>query len=131
MYESFKSLPEDKSPLIKLLAFIIVELLLLGALLIIQVIGIVLIMVSQKSKAFLTEHTITLGESFFTAETRFSHTEAKWFAVEKLARTRNHFFIYVSKTSAHVIPRRAFHDITQWDAFYDFCKRKTGVLPRE
>ena len=79
-------------------------------------------MVSRRNKTLLTEHTITLAEGYFIEETAYGKTDHKWSAVQKLARTRRHTFIYIAQYAAHVLPRRAFRDDTEWEAFYELCK---------
>jgi len=98
-------------------------------LLAVQLAIVALFLVSRRNKTLLTEHTITLGEDGFVEETSYARTDHKWLAVQKLSRTRRHLFIYVAQQGAHVIPRRAFRDEAEWNAFHLFCRRKTAPGP--
>jgi hypothetical protein len=73
----------------------------------------------------VVERTVTLCEDKFTSESVLSHAAYQWAVVQKLVRKRNHIFLYFSKDSAMIIPRRAFEDPTAWDEFYAYCRRKT------
>ena len=119
-----QALPTDITPVAKVVTFLAMEFL---AFLFIAgsfVVIVVLSMVSRRNKTLLTEHTITLGEGSFVEETAYNKTDHKWAGVQKLARTRRHIFIYVSQYAAHVVPRRAFQNDTEWDSFYEFCKQR-------
>ena len=89
---------------------------------------VVLSMVSRRNKTLLTEHTITLADGSFVEETAYNKTDQKWSGVQKLARTRRHVFIYVAQYAAHVVPRRAFRDDTEWDLFYGFCRQRIDAV---
>jgi hypothetical protein len=94
-------------------------------------ISVVLSMISSKNKTVLTDHTLVLADEGFVEETPYNRTEGKWRGVQKLARTRRHIFIYIAPYMAHVVPRRAFQDDAEWNAFYEFCKQRTqGAEPR-
>jgi hypothetical protein len=84
-----------------------------------------LTLISRKNKTLTAQRTVTLGEEGFVAESVYGRSEYKWPIIQKLARTRGHVFLYFSKASALVIPRCAFEGVAQWDAFYDYCRRKT------
>ncbi|MGD1019302.1 MAG: YcxB family protein [Verrucomicrobiia bacterium] len=84
----------------------------------------VLTFVSPKNKTVLGQRTITLGTEGFVSESQYSRSEVKWIAVQKLARTRRHLFLYISQHSGFVIPRRAFQGGQQWDEFYERCRER-------
>jgi len=123
----FQALPNDASGAAKVTTFLVMELIAFALLAGILAATIVLSMVSRRNKTLLTEHVLTLSEDSFTEETAYNKTEQKWSGVQKLARTRQHIFIYVSQYGAHVVPRRAFRGATEWDSFYDFCRQRTGA----
>ena len=82
----------------------------------------------RKDKTTLTERTITLGEVSFLEETAYNKTETRWIGVQKLVRTRKYILIYVSQHAAHIVPRRAFRDTAEDDAFYEFCREKAATI---
>src|SRR5262245_43297082 len=107
------------------LLFAVLEIIALSCLTAVFVLSVVLSMVSRKNKTLFAEHTITLGEDSFTEETPYKKTEQKWAIVQKLARTKSYIFIYVAQHEAHIVPRRAFRDDAEWDAFYEYCRQRT------
>ena len=121
----FQALPKDFEAVTKVITFAIMELIAFSFLAAVLALSVVLSMVSRKNKTFLTEHTIILGEESFTEETPYNKTEQKWTIVQKLARTKSYLFIYVAQYMAHVVPRRAFRDDAEWDAFYEYCRQRT------
>jgi hypothetical protein len=121
----FQTLPKDAEIMPRVITFVVLELVnfclltgLMGA-------AIMLSMISRKNRTVLTEHTITLREDGFVEETAYNKTEHKWISVQKLARTRKYIFIYIAQHMAHVVPRRAFRDDAQWDAFFTYCKQRS------
>jgi hypothetical protein len=121
----FQALPKDEDVVTKIVLFVIIELIACTFLAGVFALSVVLSMVSRKNKTMLTEHTITLAEQSFTEETAYNKTEQKWSIVQKLARTRSYVFIYVAQYMAHVVPRRAFREDSEWDAFYEYCRQRT------
>jgi hypothetical protein len=121
----FQALPKDGDVATKVIAFAVMELIAFCFLAAVLALSVVSSMVSRKNKTVLTEHTIILGEAGFTEETPYNKTEQKWTIVQKLARTRSYIFIYVAQYVAHVVPRRAFRDDAEWDAFYEYCRQRT------
>jgi hypothetical protein len=120
-----QAIPSEFTTMAKIITFLVLEALafLLFAGLI--AISVVLSMISSKNKTVLTDHTLTLNEESFFEETVYNRTEQKWNSVQKLARTRRHILIYIAQYLAHVVPRRAFQDDAEWNAFYQFCIERT------
>lgn len=123
-----QALPSDVSPVAKVITFFIMELIAFILIAGFFALTVVLSMVSRRNKTLLTEHTITLADGSFVEETAYNKTDHKWSGVQKLARTRRHMFIYVAQYAAHVVPRRAFRDDTEWDSFYDFCRQRIDAV---
>jgi YcxB-like protein len=121
----FQALPKDRDAVTQVITFAIVELVALSLLAAVFALSVVLSMASRKNKTVLTEHTIVLAEESFTEETPYKKTEQKWTIVQKLARTKSYILIYVAQHSAHIVPRRAFRDDAEWDAFYEYCRQRT------
>ena len=120
-----QAIPSEFTTMAKVITFLVLEALafLLFAGLI--AISVVLSMISSKNKTVLTDHTLTLNEESFFEETVYNRTEQTWNSVQKLARTRRHILIYIAQYLAHVVPRRAFQDDAEWNAFYQFCVERT------
>ena len=122
---AFQQMPHDKPAAVRVIAFIILELMLVCFIVALWAVLALLTMISRRNKPFICQKTITLGDEGFIVESQYGRSETRWTAVQKLARTRTRFFIYLGQASALVIPRRAFENKTNWDAFYDYCRERT------
>lgn len=78
----------------------------------------------RQNPAFITTQTVTCTEPLLIVQNEFARTEYQWRAVQRLVRTEARLFVYVQQHGALVIPRRAFADPAEWEAFYRFCRRK-------
>ena len=125
--------PAGKSVIVRAIAFVFIELLLVAFIIGFWTVITGLTMISRRNKPLTCEKTMTLGEDAFLIESEYGKSETKWTIVQKLVRTQNHIFMYVAQASAVVIPRRAFPDSAQWDAFYDCCRQrsKEASKPRQ
>jgi len=123
-----QALPAEVNHVSKIIIFLITEMLALVLIAIIFALLMVVGMVSGRNKTLLTDHALTFEDDTFIVETKYKRTEHRWFGVQKLARTRRHLFIYVSQHSAHVIPRRAFKDRSEWDSFCEYCRSKKQAV---
>lgn len=113
---TISSVPDDASVLIRI---VIVALLLAPQLVVTALILLAAIViggfVAAGSKA-LIEHTVTIDEQTIAEQTSHDATTSKWSGIHRVIRAPKHLFIYLTPTSAHVIPRRAVQD--DW---VDFC----------
>ena len=121
-----RDLPVDKPAIVRVVAFLFVELLLALFIIMFWAVITLLTMISHKNKPLFCDKTITLGEETFIGESQYGKSEIRWAMVQKLARTRRYIFIYLGQENAVVLPRRAFESSTQWDTFYDICKQRTN-----
>jgi hypothetical protein len=126
--QAVQSLPGNTPLYVKAFAFLFVEFLALTLVGALYAALLVLSMVSRRNKTVLTDHRFALAPESFVDETAYSKTEFKWSAVQKLARTRRYIFVYVAQHAAHVIPKRAFQDDAEWNAFYQFCRERTSKV---
>lgn len=121
-----RSLPADKPMVVRVIAFIFVDVLLLICFAAFWAAITVVTMISTKSKPLYCQRALTIGDEALITESEYGRSETKWSLVQKLARTRSHVFMYLSQESAVIIPRRAFESTTQWVTFYEICRRGRG-----
>jgi hypothetical protein len=121
-----RAIPTDLSPVAHVVTFIVMQFTTFFFVTIFFVVFSVLGMISRRNKTILTEHRITVGEASFVEETAYNKTDQKWASVQKLVRTKRYIFIYIMQHGAHVIPRRAFRDHSEWNSFYEFCRLRVG-----
>lgn len=82
----------------------------------------VLTALSRKNKTFMTDNTIELLEDRFLAENRFGKAEYKWDIVQKIVRTRGLIVLYVAQSAGIIVPKRAFPNTEEWEAFCSFVE---------
>ena len=78
--------------------------------------------ISKKNKPFFADKFIELTENNIITESRYGRSELAWGIVQKLKRTRHVILIYTGQSVAIVIPKRAFTNEQDWDAFYSFLE---------
>ena len=71
----------------------------------------------------LCAHEVTLTPKDITDATEFGHSTTIWRAIERIAATPDHVFIYTGATDAVIVPRRAFDDMAQFTAFVMTAER--------
>ncbi len=78
-----------------------------------------------KNKGVLGWHRLSIMERTLREESEAGTSETTFEALERIAETPTHVFVYTAATAAHVIPRNT---VTQGDlaAFVDELKRKMG-----
>lgn len=75
-------------------------------------------MVSEGSNRNLfCRHRVTLSTEGISDSGEFGQAATAWRAVERVARTDTHAFVYTSALVAIIIPRRAFASPAEFDAF--------------
>jgi hypothetical protein len=72
--------------------------------------------------------TVTLSDAGLQIKTATSFQDHQWTGIKKVCRTRRHLFIYLTPSIACIVPRRAFASADEWEAFSEFCRRKTIKL---
>ncbi len=82
----------------------------------------VLTALSRRNKTFMTDNTIELQEDRFLTENRYGKGEYKWDIVQKIVRTRGRTVLYVTQSTGIVVPRRAFPNAADWEAFCSFVE---------
>lgn len=80
---------------------------------------------SRRNKTMLSKQTILLTENLFVCESEFVKSEVKWPALQRIVRTRNYAFLYLSELGAMLIPKRAFALSSEWEDFIRFCREKS------
>jgi hypothetical protein len=82
---------------------------------------------SKRNKTMLSKQTITLTEPVMICESEFSKSEVKWTAIQRIIRSGNYIYLYISELGALLIPKRAFSSLVEWNEFLRYCREKSGV----
>jgi len=103
--------------------------LMIGALLFVSVTTILFTLVSsfpRYGRAVSEEHTVSLTEEGIVELGTHSRHTISWAGVQRVRRTRRAVLIYLSETGAHIIPKRAFDDSSDFDRFFRFAFERTA-----
>jgi hypothetical protein len=68
-------------------------------------------------------HRVSVRDEGITEEGQHSRSTFSWDAVEKVAMTDDHVYVYVSAMAAIIIPRRAFASEAEWRELADTLAR--------
>lgn len=76
-----------------------------------------------RNRGLLTAHHFSIDEAGLVDRTSVTETRTSWEGVERVVQTDAHIFIYVSATSAHVIPKSAFATPQQAQEFFELARK--------
>lgn len=94
-------------------------------------------MVSEgQNRGVFSRHRVTLSPEGVTESGEYGATSAAWCAVERVAVSDAHAYIYTSALAAIIVPQRAFAGPAQFDEFVRIAQRyhekgKASLLPNE
>lgn len=75
-------------------------------------------MVSEgRNRRLFSRHRVTLSPENINDSTEHGQTSTGWRAVERVAATAEHAYIYTGALAAIIVPRRAFASSSEFEAF--------------
>jgi hypothetical protein len=75
----------------------------------------------------LGRHRVALSDSGVLEQTDVSESRTAWAGVDRVEQDLHYIFIYISHGAAHVVPKRAFRDSHEAEAFYQ--RLRAGTEP--
>jgi hypothetical protein len=72
----------------------------------------------------LGRHRLVLGEDGLSESTAVGESRTTWAGVDRVEQSPDYIFIYTTPAAAHVIPKRAFTDPEQAEAFYHLSRAR-------
>jgi len=75
----------------------------------------------------LGRHEVVLGEDEVIESTAVNETRTAWTGVDRVEQSADHIFIYTSPAAAHVIPKRAFSDPQEAEAFFQLARSRKAA----
>ena len=72
-----------------------------------------------ESQGAVGKHHLSITRSSVTDKTTRGKTTTNWVDVKKVVLMDRYVFIYISDTSAHIVPRRAFSEASKWEELQD------------
>ncbi len=74
---------------------------------------------TRKQPESLIPHTVNISPEWLSAKTSMSESKHSWQTVYSLEEDPDYLYLFISKGSAHVVPKRAFGSRAQAQAFLD------------
>ena len=80
-----------------------------------------------KNLGLVGPHRVTIDSEWLTEATEERESRTRWRAVERVAETPGHVFVYVSGFSAVVVPRKVFASPEEAADFVATCRKLSGT----
>jgi len=80
------------------------------------------------NKTATCKHKLSLTPDGITEITVWRKGWVHWKVIEKVVSTDDYVFIYNSAVSAYLVPRRAFHDESQYEEFMQILKQNVRYV---
>ncbi|MCW3792835.1 YcxB family protein [Paenibacillus sp. LS1] len=68
---------------------------------------------ARESKGILGDHQLEISEQEIRWSNDMTSGATQWKGLESFSETKDYFFIFINKASAHVIPKRFFETETE------------------
>ncbi|MFL5496895.1 MAG: YcxB family protein [Gemmatimonadales bacterium] len=78
----------------------------------------------RQDKGQLGKHRLVLDEEGIRESTAVGESRTRWAGVDRVEENADYIFIYTTPAAAHVIPKRAFTDPQQAEAFYQLSRAR-------
>jgi hypothetical protein len=83
----------------------------------------------KPGKGQLGRHRLVLSEDGLAERTVVGESRTSWAGVDRIEQSPEYIFVYTSPIAAHVIPKRAFRNVQEAQAFYEFGRvRKEAAV---
>ena len=79
--------------------------------------------VMTKKMGAIGEHTVSISPEWFAEKTPVTDIKNAWVTIESIEEDKTHFFFFLSKTLAFIIPKRAFSSPATAQAFLNKSRR--------
>jgi len=93
---------------VKVIMFFMVFAIISAFLAIVELVIMILFTLVSKNLGLLGRHELEIGEDGLAERTEINESLYRWSGFQKLRKSRNYLFLYVTDHSAHVVPKRAF-----------------------
>ena len=81
----------------------------------------------RPDKGQLGRHRLVLGEDGLSESTAVGESRTTWAGVDRVEQSPDYIFIYTTPSAAYVIPRRAFKDPQQAEAFLQLSRSRKAA----
>ena len=83
----------------------------------------------KPERGHIGRHHLILSEDGVLERTAVNESRTSWAGVDRVEQNADYIFVYTTPSSAHVVPKRAFGDARQAEAFYEFARARNTAAP--
>ena len=83
----------------------------------------------KPGRGHIGRHHLLLGEDSVVERTAVNESRTSWTGVDRVEQNADYIFLYTTPSSAHVVPKRAFGDARQAEAFYQLAHARKAAAP--
>ncbi|HUQ20380.1 MAG TPA: YcxB family protein [Gemmatimonadaceae bacterium] len=80
----------------------------------------------RPDKGRIGRHTIVLDNEGVLERTLVGETRSAWPGIEKVEQDENYLYIYTAPGAAHIIPRHAFRNADEANAFFEYALKNVS-----
>jgi hypothetical protein len=81
----------------------------------------------RPDKGQLGRHRLVLNEEGISESTAVGESRTRWAGVDRVEENPDYIFLYTTPAAAHVIPKRAFKDLQEAEAFYQLSRARKAA----
>jgi YcxB-like protein len=78
----------------------------------------------RPDRGHLGRHRVVLSDDAVVESTAVNQSRTAWAGVDRVEQSPDYIFIYTSPATAHVIPKRAFTDPEEAEAFFQLARSR-------
>jgi hypothetical protein len=83
----------------------------------------------KSGRGQLGKHRLAMSEDGILESTAVGESRISWAGVDRVEQNSDYIFIYTSPAAAHMIPKRAFRDPQEAEAFYHLAQARKAAAP--
>jgi len=73
----------------------------------------------------LGKHRLVVNGNGLIESTAVGESRTSWAGVDRIEQSPEYIYVYTSAAAAHVVPKRAFRDVNEAEAFLQLCRTST------
>jgi len=120
-------MPEDSSTILRVLCAIVSMLFVLVFWALLQLVTVAIMAFCRKNKGVACWHTLLLTEEGLIEKTDFNETLHRWNGLHKIRTTFGYYYIFVTETVFHLVPKRSFDSPQDAQRFMDEIRQRAAI----
>ena len=83
--------------------------------------------ITSQRPGFFCEHIVSISPEWLSERTTVNDTKMAWTTIQSIEEDENYFYLFTSKSVAHIVPKRAFSSPHEAQAFLSDARRYWGT----